>query len=446
MQNSTELEEHSRQGDEANVDRLVRATAVACGVGYLTRSIVTLNSALFEDALSLMDLVADYVVENPWAFVGISVGTAAISAYVTWEYWAPSAQNSVSSVVVKTVACCKRIPDAEAAVAAAENRVAQCAPPCRMTQSIPWLLVVSTASSLSTVALAANENEEGMRMIFGLAKSTPATAAVSLILGGVATVYSGFTELRNVWLVRLYGENTDAFDQARNKYNLVRHVIAFAGPLELGFRTGVVIYLSSKELVDNEPLAIVSTSVIALFGTVQNFCFQGVSAIDDSWTDKIDLFLHKLPLPVKITFLSVNGFITIVVNMALSTFNISTLLVSIVNGRLGFALSKQANLGIALTSAAVTTFLDVCSSLIDGMVKPMLGLERPGQAAVPVVPRASRGLLEGANSYYLSSRFRIRFSSQTSARPREERSHDFELDEVAPLEVGVPRIGPQRTE
>lgn len=446
MQTSSELQEHSGQGDDANVDGLVCATAIACGAGYVTRSIVTLNSALFEDALSLMDLVADYVVENPWGFVAVSLGTAAFSAFVTWEYWAPSAQSIMSSAVIRTVAFVKRIPSPEVAVAAADKRVAQCAPPCRMTQSIPWLLVVSTASSLSTVALAANENEEAMRMIFRLEKSTPATAVVSLILGGVAMVYSGFTELRNIWLVRLYGENTDEFKQALKRYSVLRHVIAFAGPIELGFRTGVVIYVTSKQLVDNEAGAIVSACIISLFGTVQNFCFQGVSAIDESWTDKIDLFLHKLPLPIKIVFLIVNGGIAVVVNMALSTFNISTLLLSIVNGRLGITLSREANLGIALTSAAVTTFLDVCSSFIDGMVKPMLGLDRPGQAAVPVVPRASRGILEGPGSYYLSSRFRIRFSSQTSARVREEPSHDFEMGEVAPLDLGLPRIGPPRVE
>lgn len=446
MQSSSELEEHSGQGDDANVDGLVRATAIACGAGYVTRSIVTLNSAIFEDALSLMDLVADYVVENPWGFIGIASGTAVFSAFVTWEYWAPSAQNFMSSVVVRTAAFIKRTPAPEVAVAAAENRATHCSPPCRMTQSIPWLTVVSVASSFATIAPAANENEEGLRIIFKLAKSTPATAAVSLSLGVVAMVYSGFTELRNVWLVRLYGENTDEFNQARNRFTVIRHIIAFAGPLELGFRTGVVIYVTSKELVDSEVAAIVSAVVIAFFGTVQNFCFQGVSAIDDSWTDKIDLFLLRLPLPVKIIVIAANGSIAVVVNVALSAFNISTLLQSIVNVRLGFALSQSANLGIALTSAIITTFLDICSSIIDGMVKPMLGWDRAGQATVPVVPRASRGILEGTSSYYLSSRFRIRFSSQTSARVREEPSHDFEMNEVVPLDFGVPRIGPARTE
>ncbi len=431
---SDRLEENSAQ-NSANAPAMdVPATALGFGIGFLVRSLLTAAPGI-EDTLSLMDLTADFFTENIYAMAGISVPLALGSAYVTWAYWSAPAQELVSEGIDGCVA--KRHN------ANRYHKAPECSPRCQPGQSIPWLIFVSVASSAATFALTANENEEGMRMYYGLANSTPATIGVSLGLGGVATLYSVVTELRYIWLVRLYGE--DNINEGTAKCSILRHVFAIAGPLELAFRTWLVIYLSSMALVGNAPLANIAATVISGLGTIQNFLFQGLSAIDPQWVEQIERFLFKLPLFTKISFLILSGLISVAVNLGLSGFNISTLLMSICNGILGWDLSTEAIIGISLSIASMSALGDLMSSFWVGTVRPMMGWDQD-QPPVLIVPQSAsprRNLLEGSSQLYIRSPYRFGFSSVASSRLRVGPSDDFELNERTPLDtnrLGLPKI------
>jgi hypothetical protein len=440
--NNARAEEHNVQNNDNGVGTYVRATAFACAVGFGLRTLVTGASWLGE-AMSVIDLTVDLVTENPVVATIAGVVLATGSAGVTWAFWTEPVQTQTAKIIDKTIACCVPAaapPPALANVAEANRCGCRCQCRCNPTNTIPWLVFVSVSSSVSGFALSANEYEEGMRLAFKLPKSTRATIGTSLVLAGVDTVYSWGTELRMIWFSRLYGD--DNSHEARRRCSLFRWIIAFAGPLAIGYRTGLVIYISIQALnswaninaASNEAVAIFGATLVALSGTVANFCFQGLSALDDtSLTQQIDRFLMRMHLIPKVIFLAINFILTVIVNMGLEAFNNYTLLNGTMNTVFALGLSEESCLGIALAAASLVTISDLFSSWWE-MVKITMGWsQQPAQGPGLFLRNDAVVEEQGIARVIMASRYRMNFNLHGDHAPALENSMDVEMSPVARL-------------
>lgn len=440
--NNARAEEHNGQNNGNGVGTYVRATALGCAIGFGLRTLVT-GASWFGEAMSVIDLTIDLITENPVAATIAGVVLATGSAGVTWAYWTEPVQTQTAKIIDITIARCTREPAQPQALAnvADANRCGcrrQCR--CNPANTIPWLVFVSVSSSVSGFALSANEYEEGMRLAFRLPRSTIATIGTSLVLAGVDMVYSWGTELRMIWFARLYGD--DNAQDARRRCSMFRWIIAFAGPLALGYRTGLVIYVSIialNSLADmnaatSEALAIFGAVLVALSGTVANFCFQGLSALDDtSLTEQIDRYLMRMHLAPKVIFLGINFILTVVVNMGLEAFNDYTLLNGTMNRIFGLGLSEGTCLAIALAAASLVTISDLFSSWWE-MVKITMGWSQlPAQD--PGIFLRNDAVVEeqGVARVIMASRYRMNFNLHGEHAPALENSTDVEMSPVARL-------------
>lgn len=370
---------------------------VALGVGVASRIAVTAANSI-EEVLSVFDLVTELVSENLVVTVGLTA-LFSVSGYVTWQFWTPAIEESVALTVTKCTGP-RRIEENS-------NTSDRCVPVVQcfssVFNSLPWLGYVSVANSVATLGLASNENEEGVRMLLGISRSTWGTVIISLGLGIIATSYSAATELRMLWQDRLTG---DAHNRAARHPSRVSYAIAFAGTAELAFRTWLVIYLTSLDITQERASAATIASLFTLLGTIQNFCFQAIYTLEGSpIVSRINRTLVGLPVPAKVAFLSSIGLTTVVTNMGLSSFNIHTLLLSIFRDRAGFTLTPAVAKAIAISVAVVITGGDLLSSFWDGVVKQTMGWEE-GLALPVSYANGPRSPAVNYESLYRGGRFR----------------------------------------
>lgn len=353
-----------------------RFSPMALGLGVLSRAMVTLCTS-FEDAASIADLFLTYtrffLIFIFILIVFFGVGSTA----VTWGFWTPQVQDYTAEVVQRALGCCAqptRPREGEGAEGDAEfEEEAGCIE--NVQTSLPWLSYVTISCSLATLGLVANENVEGTRMMLGWASPTWGLGIFGLVTGVIAAVYSGFTDLDSVWQTRWTNSTVVTL---RRPPTTTIFVVTFLGTVELFYRTWIVIYLTSLELNDSRALAFVLSSFFTICGTIQNFCFQTSYALEgSSFLRSVRLAMVRMPIIPKIIFLGLIGLTTVIVNMSMPTFNISTLLPLIFTEFLGITLSSNVVMGISIGVAAGITWGDLLSGFWGGVVRQTMGWDQP---------------------------------------------------------------------
>lgn len=353
-----------------------RFSPLATGLGVLSRALVTACTTL-EDTASIADLFLTYtrffLIFIFILIVFFGVGSTA----VTWGFWTPQVQDYTAEGAQRALACCRPPSTTEGReVALLESEIVEetgCAE--NVLTSLPWLSYVTISCSLATLGLVANENVEGTRQLLGWGAPTLGLAIFGLILGAIATVYSGFTDLDSIWQTRWTDNNVVT---VRRPPSTTIFVVTFLGTLELFYRTWIVIYLTSLELNDSRALAFVLASFFTICGTIQNFCFQTSYALEgSSFLRSVRLAMVRMSMFSKIIFLSLIGLTTVIVNMSMPTFNVSTLLPTIFNEFLGITLSSNLVLVISIVVAAGITWGDLLSSFWGGVVRQTMGWDQP---------------------------------------------------------------------
>lgn len=339
----------------------------ALGVGVIARALVTLCTTI-EDAASIGDLFLTYTRFYLVFIIILVVFFCMGTGEVTWSFWTPLVQHYAAVCVDWFRRCLGgriiQIPGAEQSndPPAGLNRV---------RTSVPYLSYVSVSCSMANLALVANENEEGTRMMLGLPRPTIFTASFSLGLGAIATAYSAVTDLRSLW------PSVQDNNSLSRRPSAFIYTITFLGTLELFYRTWILIYLTSLEQWSNRGAGFFFATLFTLCGTYVNFCFQTSYALEGSpFLLRVKAAMINLALPIKIIFLAVIGVTTVVSNMSMSTFNLSTLLPSIFNDHFGYSIAPSVFNLVAVLTAAGITFGDVMSSYIE-VIRQMMGYDQP---------------------------------------------------------------------
>jgi hypothetical protein len=208
-------------------------------------------------------------------------------------------------------------------------------------------------------------------MMLGLPSPTIFTASFSLALGATATAYSAVTDLRSLW------PSVQDNNPLNRRPSAFIYTITLLGSLELFYRTWILIYLTSLEQWSNRGAGFFFATLFTLCSFYVNFCFQTSYALEGSpFLLRVKAAMINLPFPIKIIFLAVIGVTTVVSNMSMSTFNLSTLLPSIFNDHFGYSIAPSVFNLVAVLTAAGITFGDVMSSYIE-VIRQMMGYDQP---------------------------------------------------------------------
>jgi hypothetical protein len=320
---------------------------------------------------------------------------------VTWAFWTPPVQDQTAAGIDRVIGFCYP------RIQAQEQRVNQDLGywsgairlfrrfgdfTDRISRSLAWLIFVSISCSIATLGSVSNENEEGLRMLIGWESPRLLTAMIGLGLGLIATVYSGLTDLSFLWRRR---SNSRAVERP-SKFIIL---IAILGSLEYFFRMWLVVYLIILERWDNRVGAALISILSNVIGAIPILLYQTVVAIERSpFLLRVKLILLNMPLPAKIIFLTLICLNTILQNMCLTYFNMSTLLPDIFNERFGYAINQAWFNLSSFIIAVVVTLGDLLSSFLEGVVPATMGWDQPDNL-----------FLGGARSQPLYGRRSLRF-------------------------------------
>ncbi len=375
-------------------------TTAAIFIGFLFRALVTYANS-FEEVLSIFDLM---LLLRP-AFIGDNYFVAlfitllfSVSGYVTWRFWTPAVQE-YTAYGVDWLANRFRTPVAifippENSFLTFINR-RYLAP---VFETRGWLGYVSVASSVALAGLVANENEEGTREYWNIASRSFYTIGFSLLLASFAVLFSIVTDLRMIWQDRFAAEGRPL---PARRPGTGTYVIVTLGMLELVYRTFIVTYITTLELTGGRVSANINAFVFTFFGTIQNFCFQAIYALEGSPViGIINRTILRMPLPVKIVFLGFNGVTIVVINMALSTYNIQTLLISNFGTPIIIASVVGGTHGLLIASG------DFITSFLDGVVRITMGWDLSPEMRFIQGDRSPAAL----NNLVRAGRFRIAYA------------------------------------
>lgn len=404
-------------------------TTTAVFIGFLFRALVTYANT-FEEILSIFDLMQ--ILLAPlfgdrifWPFLFTLLFSA--SGYVTWRFWTPAVQEYISAGIDRMerfrAPIMLAIPPTSGFLDFINRRYL--AP---VFETRGWLGYVSMASSVALLGLVTNENAEGTAEFFGFSNQSFFVLGFSLLLGGFAVLFSIVTDLHMIWLDRFAAEGR-SFPPRRPGPGL--YIIVTLGMLELVYRTYIVTYLTTREITGDRLASHINAFVFTFFGTIQNFCFQAIYALDGSpLIGIINRALLRMPMPAKIIFLISNGVTIVVINMSLSTYNIQTLLMSY------FGVPFRAAVFVGATHGFVIAGGDFITSFLDGVVRITLGMDLSPEMRFIQGDRSPAAL----DSLVRAGRFRIAYAG-SQERHRIQQEQQIEL-----LTLGQEGEDPQNTQ
>ncbi|MBX9587318.1 MAG: hypothetical protein K2X50_08680 [Gammaproteobacteria bacterium] len=346
---------------------LVSFTTSAIFIGFVFRALVTYANS-FEEVLSIFDLILllgyPLIGDNRILAMFFTLWFCG-TAYVTWRFWTPAIQEYTAHGVDWLANRFRTpiaifVPPSNAFVSFINRRYLS---PVFETRA--WLGYVSVASCVALAGLVANENEEGTREFWNISSRSFLTIGFSLLLAGFAVLFSICSDLRMIWRDRYAAEGRPFPPQ---RPGTGTYIIVTLGMLELVYRTYIVIYNTAFEFTGSRGWANANAFIFTFFGTIQNFCFQAIYALEGSPViGIINRMILRMPVPVKIVFLGLNGVTIVVINMALSTYNIQTLLVSNFGTPFLVAIIVGGSHSIFIASG------DFITSYLDGVVRITMG-------------------------------------------------------------------------
>lgn len=351
--------------------RIREFTTAAVFIGFLLRALVTYANS-FEEVLSIFDFIAilgAHIFGDSFFWPFLITLFFSVSGYVTWRFWTPAVQEYTAAGVDWIADRLRRapmvaIPRSNPFIAFVQRRYL--AP---IFETRGWLGYVTVASSVALLGMVANENEEGTRDFFGIVNRSFYTIGFSLLLASFSLLFSIVTDLHMIWEDRFIAEGRP---RPPRRAGAGMYIIVTLGMAELVYRTYIVTYITAEELTGSPAGSHVIAAIVTLFGTIQNFCFQAVYALDGSpLIGAINRGLLRMPMPVKIIFLGANGITVVAITMVLSTYNMQTILMS------NFNVPFRAAIIVGGVHAFFIATGDFITSFLDGVMRITLGWDLP---------------------------------------------------------------------